>query len=270
MKVRRPALKYFGGKWRLAPWIISHFPQHECYVEPFCGAASVFLRKPPSVVEVINDLDEEIINFFRVLREQRDDFVQAVEATPYSRQEYNLAWDLRGNGALPLERARRFYIRSWQGWGGKCRNRSGWSFQTTNNRGKLVLADWNEIVHLPAVIERLKHAFIENDDALKVIARYDGPRALFYCDPPYLQDLRRPQSYHCEIDEEYHRVLLERLLVIEGMVIISGYPSDLYNEYLRDWRRVETTARTTNTPNVATEIIWVSPAAVAQGQGMLW
>ena len=139
-----------------------------------------------------------------------------------------------------------------------------------NNRGKLVLTDWNETAHLMAIVGRLKYAFLENDDALSIIARYDGPCALFYCDPPYLQDLRRPRSYHCEIDEEYHCRLLERLQTIQGMAIISGYPSDLYNEYLADWRRFETTARTTNTPNTVREVIWVSPAAAARGQGMLW
>ena len=154
--------------------------------------------------------------------------------------------------------------------GSKIAKKSGWGFQTRNNRGKLLVTDWNETGHLMAIVGRLKHAFIENDDALSIIARYDGPRALFYCDPPYLQDLRRPQSYRCEIDEEYHCRLLERLQAIQGMAIISGYPSDLYNEYLRDWQRFEMTARTTNALNTVKEIIWVSPAATARGQGMLW
>ena len=274
MTPTRPPLKYFGSKWRLAPWIILHFPQHECYVEPFCGGAGVFLRKPPSTIEVLNDLDGEIVNFFRVLREQTREFIQAIETTPYSRQEYDQAWELRGSAASPLEQARRFYIRIWQGWGSTAGSKSGWGFQSSNGRGRPAVADWNATTHLTVIAERLKNALIEHDDALNVIERYDNPRTLFYCDPPYLAATRsarwQKHAYHCGVDEDYHYQLLLQLRAIQGMAIISGYPSDLYNDLLRDWARFETTARTTNTPNVAREVIWVSPAAVAHGQGMLW
>lgn len=111
----RPALRYFGGKWRLAPWIISHFPEHTCYVEPFAGGASVLLRKPESKVEVLNDLDGEVVNFWRVLREQTEAFIRAVELTPFSREEASLAYQVADD---PLERARRLFIRSWQQRGG--------------------------------------------------------------------------------------------------------------------------------------------------------
>ncbi|MDY6877347.1 MAG: DNA adenine methylase, partial [Chloroflexota bacterium] len=157
----------------MAPWIIGHFPVHGCYVEPFCGAASVFLRKAPAEFEVINDLDGDVANFFRVLRERTDEFVVAIENTPYSREEYRLAWQPVDE---PLERARRYYVRKWQGWGGGKGvgvQPSGWRYQHSNNRGKSVIADWNETEHLAAVVWRLKQAFIENDDAIKVIKRYD-------------------------------------------------------------------------------------------------
>lgn len=263
----RPALRYHGGKWRLAPWIISHFPHHTCYVEPFCGAASVFLRKPPAEFEVLNDLDGDLINFFRVLREHTDDLIQAIQLTPYSRAEYKAAFDTEPF-IDPLERARRYYVAAWQGWGGgKGTRPGGWRYQHTNNRGKSVVADWNQVHHLEAVVGRLKCAMIENDDALSVIERYDQPHTLFYVDPPYLSETRTDRwktcAYQHEFDIEHHNELLDLLNRIEGMAVISGYPSDLYTSGLSGWHRAETTSRTTNTPNVATEVIWISPKTEA-------
>jgi len=270
----RPALRYFGGKWRLAPWIIGHFPDHVCYVEPFCGAASVFLRKRPAQFEVINDLDGEVVNFFRMLRDRTDEFIYAIQATPYSRREYELAWEWENIGSEldPLERARLFYIRSWQGWAFREAQRGRgdvvvyptWRIQHSNNRGKSVITDWNKVDHLPALAGRLKMAFIENDDAIDIIGRYDRPETLFYLDPPYLSELRSERwrrAYHCEVDRDYHVRLLDLLMEIRGMAIISGYPSGLYNETLAGWHRFETRSRTTNTSNPTTEVIWVSPSA---------
>jgi DNA adenine methylase len=270
--IRRPALRYYGGKWRLAPWIISHFPSHTCYVEPFCGAASVFFRKPPTEFEILNDLDGDVVNFFRVLRGQSEDLIRAIIATPFSRQEYQDAWRPTED---PLERARRYYVCAWQGWGGGKGSRpSGWRYQHTNNRGKHVVDDWDQVDHLWAIVERLKVAFIECDDALAVIERYDQPHTLFYLDPPYLSDTRTTRwadgAYACEIDENYHYALLSALQRIEGMAVISGYPSELYEECLEDWSRYEHPSRTTNTSNVATEVIWVSPRAQAHGQRTLF
>lgn len=261
MKVTRPALRYFGGKWRLAPWIISHFPPHVTYVEPFCGAASVFLRKRPAQIEVINDLDGEVVNFFRMLRERTDELIFAIQATPYSRQEYKLSWQPVEDS---LERARRCYIRMWQGWGGRNQT-SCWRIQHSSNRGKSVVEEWSQVEHLFNIAERLKMAFIENDEGIEIIKRYDQLHTLFYLDPPYLPELRSERwtssAYRCEVDEHYHRQLLELLLEpLQGMVVISGYPSDLYDERLIGWQRVETTARTTNTSNIVTEVIWLSPS----------
>jgi DNA adenine methylase len=274
MKPTRPALRYFGGKWRLAPWIISHFPQHDCYVEPFCGAASVFLRKSPAQFEVINDIDGDVINFFCVLREQTENLIRIILTTPYSRDEHRIAWEPL-TGLDPLEQARRYYVRSWQGWGGgQSLRQSGWRYQHSNNRGKSVIKDWNEIEHLWAIAWRLKQAFIENDDALKIIERYDQPHTLFYLDPPYLAHTRtdrwKETAYQHEIDVDYHRALLDKLQAIRGMAIISGYPSTLYEEQLSGWQKLETTARTTNTSKAATETIWLSSAATKRGQGLLW
>ena len=269
MRPARPALRYFGGKWRLAPWIISYFPAHTCYVEPLCGAASVFLQKAPAEFEVINDLDGDVVNFFLVLRERLDEFIAAILATPYSRREFRLAWYPADD---PLEQARRFYVRSWQGWGGKgtTRMHPGWRFQRANQRGKTVVKDWNTTEHLHAIASRLKQAQIEQGDVIDVIKRYDTSETLFYLDPPYLPDTRSSRwqtaAYKHEMTVKQHRQLLDVLAGIQGMAILSGYPSELYNKQLIDWRKVKTTARTANTSNTKIEVLWLSPATVRCGR----
>ncbi len=182
LPLTRPALRYYGGKFRLAPWIIGFFPQHVCYVEPFGGAMSVLLRKPPSKLEVYNDQDGEVVNFFRVLRSRPQELLQAIKLTPFSRVEYVLAHEEADD---ELERARRLYVRSWQGIGGpRHRDTTGWRFERKGNRYKTTIEDWIEIGHLPLVVARLRDIQIECDEALKVIRRFDAPRTLFYCDPP--------------------------------------------------------------------------------------
>ena len=267
MKPTRPALRYFGSKWRLAPWIISHFPPHTCYVEPFCGSASVFFRKPPAEFEVVNDVYGDVINFFRVLRDRGDELIQAILATPYSREEFDESWFPAED---PLERARRYYIQVWQGWSGFG---SAWHYQKSHHGGKSVINDWNAVEHLPAIIWRLKHAQIENADALEVLDRYDQPHTLFYIDPPYLSSTRslrwKHGGYLHEITEDYHHQLLDKLQEIQGMAIISGYPSEFYKIKLSHWQQVQTKARTTNTSNLATEVLWLSPSTTQKGQPLL-
>jgi len=261
--VTRQAIRYFGSKMRLAEWIIGNFPPHECYVEPFCGSASVFLRKPPSKIEVINDLDGEVINFFKMLREHTDDLINAINLTPYSRTEYVLAWKHADD---PLERARRYYVRAWQGFSGNTNAPTGWRYQRDSSRNKSIIDDWCESAdRLPPIVERLKHAFIENDDAINVIHRYDAPGTLFYIDPPYLHETRSRNgknngaNYRCEVDDSYHQSLLQAILGAIGMVAISGYDSEMYNDTLADWHKCMKVARTQNTSVTKVEHLWLSP-----------
>lgn len=259
--IRRPALRYFGAKWRLAPWIQQYFPTHVCYVEPYAGSAAVLLQKPPSEIEVLNDIDEDIVTFFRVLRDTPQRLIAAIERTPYSRAEYAQA---QYRTAEPLERARRFYVRSWQGWGGGSRN-GGWRYQHSLNRGKSVVADWNQVEHLWLVAERLKDAFIECDAALNVITRFDTPGTLFYLDPPYLKTTRSEQRtrYVHDMAQDDHVALLEAIQQVQGKVVLSGLRNALYAEYLSDWHTVEKSARTTSPKRQTTEVLWLSPATMA-------
>lgn len=262
----RPALRYFGGKWRLAPWIISHFPDHTCYVEPYGGAASVLLRKSVSAIEVYNDLDGDVVHFFRVLRERTEDLVWAVELTPFSRAEYDLSYQVSDD---ELERARRFCVRSWQGRNGPSTQwRSSWRFQRSVGKSRRCLPDdWSNMGHLGVVASRLKRVQVECDEALKVILRYDTPGSLFYCDPPYVNVTRSDRwcrhSYQHEMSDEDHVRLAEVLGGIEGMVIVSGYHSELYAGLYGDWKCVTRQAKT-DVNSIKTECLWLSPAAVAR------
>jgi DNA adenine methylase len=258
--VTRPPLRYFGSKYRLAPWIIRHMPRHVCYCEPFGGGAGVLLRKPASLYEVYNDLDGEVVNFFRMLRERTADLVQAIQLTPHSREEQRLSFEPCDD---PFERARRLYVRSWQSYGG-CRTQwhSGWRYSVRRSAHKAVTRSWGETDHLWPIVARLKQVQIEHDDALKVIARFDDPETLYYCDPPYLPEVRsrrwRYKAYAHECDEAYHRSLAELLREIEGMVLLSGYDAPLYRELYAGWE-VATRRAHTDFASQTTECLWISP-----------
>ncbi len=259
--IRRPALRWHGGKWRLAPWIIRHLPAHDAYLEPYGGAASVLLRKPPAPLETINDLHGRLVNFFTILREQADELVGAVELTPYARAEFQLAHQQADN---PLEDARRFYVLADQGRGGAAsgRTRPGWRAEH-NPTHRLVPPRDFTAAHLRAIAARLKHVQIEHGDALAVIARYDAAGTLHYVDPPYVRAARNPRSqsrYAHDLSDADHRALAELLHQVHGMVVLSGYPSRLYAELYGDWQRVDRTARDdASRPRV--ESLWRNPAA---------
>lgn len=255
----RPALKYFGGKWLVADWIIGYFPPHETYVEPFGGAASVLLRKPRSSIEVYNDIHGEVVNFFRVLRDRPSDLLRAIELTPYSREEWELSLSPEGD---ELERARRFYVNSWQSYGvGGTNNDSSWRIARTRaGRGNTPVDDWTNTGHMQDVVARLQGVFIERDNALEVLHRYDQKRTLFYVDPPYVHSTRVHKArYEGEMTDDDHAALAEALHAVDGMVIVSGYPSTLYDELYAGWETADRLA-VTNGGGKRTERLWLSPA----------
>jgi len=241
----RPILRYPGGKWRLAPWIISHFPDHKIYVEPFGGGASVLLRKPRSQYgEVYNDLDGEVVNLFRVLRDFPDELERVVHLTPFSREECALAME---GSTDSVERARLLLVRSHMAQG-SCVTDVGTGLRSKRAGSALPAADWaNFPQHLHAIVERMRGVVIENRNALDVMLNYDGHEALFYLDPPYVHSSRanrHARGYRFEMTDDEHIALSNAVKQLEGKVIISGYPSELYDELYQDWERVERVART--------------------------
>lgn len=255
-------LRYKGGKWRSAEWVISHFPAHSCYVEPFAGGASVFFRKPPAPYSVINDLDSEVINFYEVLRARPRDLIRAIRRTPWSRAELKNAYQPSDD---ILERARRFYVRSWQGWNGQAlAGRPSWRFEKSRSTHHNLVRGWQQVRHLAYFVEHLRQAQLESRDALQVIRAFDTPETLFFVDPPYLPETR-PNSgriYSHELDIEDHVALAEALRVCAGYVVLSGYWSPLYARLYNDWM-VASQRTTINHGGVRTEYLWISPRTAA-------
>ncbi|MCM5556300.1 DNA adenine methylase [Pleomorphomonas sp. JP5] len=252
----RPVLRWHGGKWRLAPWIISHFPPHKVYVEPYGGAASVLLQKQPATTEVWNDLDDSVVSLFRVLREQPKELGDLLRLTPFARVEYSTLYEPTDD---PLERARRFIARSFMGQSSKGALRKS-GFDTRINpdgfasRIRCLRALPEE---LPLIAQRFGGVIIEQRPALEVLKLYDRRDVLFYVDPPYLSD--REKHYNHEMTCDDHSALLEALCGLAGKVVLSGYPHPAYDRALSDWRRLELAAFTDGA-RPRTEVLWLNPA----------
>lgn len=266
----RPVLRWHGGKWKLAPWIISHFPPHRVYVEAFGGAASVLMRKPRSYGEVYNDLDMEVVNLFRVLQSpaSAEALRLKLRLTPFAREEFETGYlDCED----PIERARRLVILCFMGFGSNGHNKATRTgFRANSNRsGTTPAHDWaNYPDRLPAIIERLRGVVIENRDALEVMAQHDSSETLHYVDPPYVWETRssampRNRCYTHELDEEGHRLLLAFLGDLAGAVVLSGYPHASYEAALGSWRRIEIDAHADGARN-RVEVLWLNPKASAE------
>lgn len=277
-ELTRPVLRWFGGKWRLAPWIISHFPPHKTYIEPFGGAASVLLRKPRSYSEVYNDLDGEVVNLFRVLRsDSADDLIYSLALTPFARDEFVAAYEKTDD---PLERARRLIVRSYMGFGSGL----GVAFQNTGFRndsrrsGSTPAQDWmNYPDALRLIVERLRGVVIENKDAWSVMEQHDREEALHYIDPPYMHETRSKKNsdgtihhgYVCEMSNRDHEQLLSRLDSLQGAVMVSGYDCELYNDSLSHWHRRERKTLADKAQK-RTEVLWMNfdPSAAPPPGGL--
>jgi DNA adenine methylase len=280
LRPHRPPLRYFGSKWRIAPWIVAHFPRHDCYVEPFCGGLSVLLRKPPSIFEYVNDLDDEVVTFFRVLRRRPAELVTAIERTPFARRELELAREPVEDGD-ELEVARRLYVLAWQARGGpRIQWKAGWRFQRRQERGRSAIQDFVDTSTLELVTQRLRMVGIEHGDAFAVLRRFDGVETLFYVDPPYLGDVRSERWRKKAYRHEFHLLadharLAEALSRVRGMVVLSGYPSPLYEQLYqaRGWEVRTVNAQTDGGHGDVVEALWFNPAAVERGihpQMELW
>jgi DNA adenine methylase len=264
--ITRPALRYPGGKFRDGYWIISNFPRHLTYCEPFGGGGSVLLLKQPSTYEFYNDLDGEVVNFFKMLRDKGSELIEKIQLTPYSRVEQELARFPDGD---ELERARRFYTRSWQTMNGaEHRYDSGWRNLYRRSRGSNVVREWNNVEHLHAIAWRLKQVQIENRPALDLVKRIDTEETLFYFDPPYVKSTRAKNHrdmYKFELNDADHRQIAEVVHSLSGMSIISGYDCELYQELYKDFYLVKKKT-TKNHGKTAVECLWLSPNVAARQQ----
>lgn len=256
----KPPFTYFGGKLSTAKQIVAMLPQHEHYVEPFCGSLAVLLAKTRSRMETVSDLDGELVNFWRVLRDQPAALERLCALTPHSRAEQAASYDL--NGAGDLERARRVWVTLTQGRSG-LRRRTGWRYYIDPRGSHSSMAGYVSayVERLYPAAERIAGVSLECKPALDLIEAY-GRHAgnLLYCDPPYLGSLRTwGSSYQHELrTEEEHRDLASALSTARAAVVLSGYPSALYDDLYDGWHRTEIPAFNGNAAGgrERTEVLW--------------
>lgn len=267
MTVKRPLIRYHGGKWVLAEWIIEHLPPHHTYVEPFGGGASVLLRKPRVHSEVYNDLDDDVVNLFRVVRDSGLELRRAIELTPFSRTEFDAAYQATEDS---IERARRLVARSFMGFASAAASGEKTGFRSSSSRsGTGPAMDWRNYPDaLAGVIERLRGVVIENRNAIECINAHDRPGTLFYLDPPYPHSTRSKlvkhetpgKSYRHEMTDDQHRQLGAHLQRISGMAIVSGYPCDLYDELFAGWTRIDRNSHADGARD-RVECLWLNASA---------
>ena len=247
----------------IAPWVISHLPKHKIYVEPYGGAASVLIRKPPSDIEIYNDLNDELVNFFKILRNpytaQR--LINMLNLTPYSRVEFNTCYL---PSSFNLERARRLAVRALMGYsstGASRLARTGFRYQIAGKRS--ASKDWMSYPEsLKAISERLRSVVMENIDAMTLIDRFDSPNTCFYVDPPYIWGTRsknsKYQGYKYEMSDEAHIALLKRLKKAKGAVLLSAYEHPLYDQHLKGWKKLTKSSYALNA-RPRKEVLWIKP-----------
>lgn len=247
-------LKYPGSKTRIAKWICAYIPPHEVYLEPFFGGGGVFFNKIPARIETINDISAEVYNYFKVLRDNPSELIKLLELTPYSRDEYNNSFIETADN---VEKARRFAVRCCQGFGCSNRYKNGFRSGIGENSPRTTTF-WNDFPKtLELASKRLLEAQIENQDALRLIERYNKEEVFIYCDPPYPLDVRKNYLYEYEMTEEEHIKLLDSLKEHKGKVMISSYENDLYNEMLKEWKKA--IKHTTSENSVKrTEVIYMN------------
>lgn len=259
------AFGYFGGKFSQLPWLLPLLSECHHYCEPFAGSAAVLLNREPSPVETYNDLDGEVCNFFRVLRDEKDKLIELITFTPFSREEFAVALEL-DDSLSDLERARRFYVRIRQGFQSKPQPTVGnWGIlKTSSNSGMSAFVSryLGGISKLPQVAERLLRVQIENRPAIGVIQRFDSPDTLFYCDPPYVLGTRSElKVYKNEMQDEDHVALAEVLNSAVGMVALSGYDCELMERLYPEprWHKLilpERSIPSSNNKSRRTEVFW--------------
>lgn len=269
------AFGWYGGKYSHLDWLLPLLPRTAHFCEPFGGSAAVLINRNPSPVETYNDIDGEVVNFFRTLRDEKEELIQAIGLTPFSREEFQQAIYESVEGLTNLERARRFYIRARQVRTGLAQTASSgrWAHCTLTSRAGMAgaVSRWlGAIEDLPYIVQRLQRVQIEHAPAVDIIKRYDTEETLFYCDPPYPHGSRGDaNAYAYEMTDEDHRKLAEILHNVKGKVALSGYHCSLMDELYRDWRYIEAPAKMCHSvKTIRQEVLWINydSKAVELGQ----
>ncbi|HLL77505.1 MAG TPA: DNA adenine methylase [Pyrinomonadaceae bacterium] len=259
------AFGWYGGKYSHLDWLLPLLPKATHYCEPFGGSAAVLINREPSPVETYNDIHGEVVNFFRVLRTQKDALIEAIGLTPFSRAEFEAAIKEPTERLSELERARRFYVLARQVRTGLALKASAgrWAHCLLTSRAGMAgaVSRWlGAVEDLPLIAQRLLRVQIENESAIEVIRRYDSEETLFYCDPPYPHASRGDSNaYANEMTDGQHRELAEVLRNVKGKVALSGYHCELMEELYGDWPRVESEEKVIHSvKTVRKEVLWVN------------
>jgi DNA adenine methylase len=259
------AFGWYGGKFSHLDWLLPFLPKTKHYCEPFGGSAAVLINREPSLVETYNDIDGEVANFFRVLRDQKSELIEAIALTPFSREEFEKAISEPREHLSNIERARRFYVRARQVRTGLAQTATSgrWAHCRLTSRAGMAgaVSRWLGAVEaLPEIAQRLLRVQIENDDAIAVIKRYDSEQTLFYCDPPYPHDSRGDSNaYRYEMTDDQHRKLAEALHSVKGKVALSGYHSVLLDELYGDWSFIEAPTKLCHSvKKPRQEVLWLN------------
>lgn len=232
-------VKYPGSKWSIASWIISFFPEHHSYLEPFFGSGAVLFNKPRSHIETVNDIDGQVVNLFEWIRKDPERLAREIYWTPYARQIYDDAF--AGMPKDSFGQAVNFYIRLNMGHGFRTTGEKvGWKNDVQGRERAYAAQDWCSLPEkIMQAAERLRGVQIENRPAAELIQRFNSPKVLVYADPPYVLCTRHGKQYKHEMDDKAQDDLLDVLLGHKGKVLLSGYDNDLYNDRLRGWHREE-------------------------------
>lgn len=247
----------------MAQWIIHKMPEHKVYLEPFFGSGAILFNKQPSRIETVNDIDGNIVNLFKVIREKPEQLANVIEFTPYSREEYYQSFQYLQSPLSDVERARVFMVRCWMARGGKTSDKTGWRHNVDPNTVNAI-PDWNRLPkRILEATKRLKNVQIENQDALTLIKKYNHDDCLIYADPPYVLETRTKRHYAHEMTDTQHEELVKELNNHSGYVLLSGYDNDLYNDILKGWSKATIKNQTVTGKNKQ-EVLWISPTIVEQ------
>lgn len=259
------AFGWYGGKYSHLNWLLPLLPETEHYCEPFGGSAAVLINRNPSLVETYNDLDGEVVNFFRMLRERKEELIQAIGLTPFSRTEFKSAINSDGEIISDLERARRFFIRARQTRTGMAQvsSEGRWAHCLLCSRSGMsaAVSRWlGSVEGLSEIVQRLLRVQIENAPAVEVIKRYDSAQTLFYCDPPYPHETRGDSNmYAYEMSDKEHAELAEVLRNVKGKVAISSYDCKLMDDLYKGWNKIEAHGKLAHSvKKPRREILWTN------------
>lgn len=260
----RQVLKYPGSKWRIAGQLAELIPPHHSYVEPFFGSGALLFRKPSSAIETVNDLDHDVVNLFSCIQEDAEKLARMIMTTPYSREMYDSAFGFENFineviGEKPYRKALVFLTKCWQGHGFRTNGyKVGWKNDVQGRESMYALWNWYRLPEwVIDIAERLRKVQIENRPALEVIDRFNYPNVFQYWDPPYLLGTRSGKQYKFEMSDSDHEELLKKALRSKAKIMISGYDSDLYNDYLKGWKK-EYFKELTEYGSKRQEVVWMN------------